>query len=206
MKKGLIIGTVILVIGLGIGYYFWDKNTKEKTYSSQLSTLLDEIELSTSESAIIGATYQEYWGEIIDRSIPTSTMSEALNISEDEIEPFLNYSNTAHFSTYGGNSPRGLEQGNFDTMLAIVKLAKSEDTAITLKNYDSITNKLTNLKNPPKKFESDYETVLDLYEIYNSFVSLSTQPVGSYVEYSKNINSTYESLQSKIKTTKIQIQ
>ncbi|MCY9545360.1 hypothetical protein [Lysinibacillus xylanilyticus] len=205
MKKGVILIILILVIGIisGIGYYVWDKNAKEKTYSSELNTLLDEIEISTNESAIIGATYQKYWGEIIDRSIPASTISKALNISEDEIKPFLNYSNTAYF---GGGYGNGLEKGNFNTMLAIVKSAKSKETSIVLENYDSITNKLSKLKNPPKKFESDYQTIIDLYEVYNSFVSLSTQPVGSYIEYSKNINSTYESLQSKIKTAKIHIQ
>lgn len=202
MKKVLLIAIPILVIAIGVGYYFWSDYQKEKDYASQLSSLLNDIELSTAETAVIGSTYQEYWGKIIDRKITIDSMKADLSLTEEEIKPFLNAFNRDTYMSYGDS----LKKGDFNTMIAIVSYAKEKDTATALENYDSITKKLSNLKNPTSESESNYKVILDLYEIYSSFVSLSTDPVGSYIEYSKNLNSTYDSVQSKIKTAKIQIQ
>ncbi|MBM7664545.1 hypothetical protein JOC25_001001 [Solibacillus kalamii] len=202
-KIVFLIVTLLVVLGGSISYYFWNKSTDEKEYHKQLIKLLDDIDYSTTESAVIGGSYQEYWGEIIDRSIPLSTISEDLEISEEEIEPLLNWSNQAYF---GGGLGIGLEEGNFDTMITIVRMAKSDATEVALNNHDIVTKNLSLLKNPPAKYEQQYKAVLDLYENYNTFISLSTSPIGSYIEYSKNLNSTYETVQSKLQTAKIQIQ
>ncbi|MBD8034075.1 hypothetical protein [Solibacillus merdavium] len=195
--------TLLVVLGGSISYYIWNKSADETEYHKQLIQLLDDIEYSTTESAVIGSSYQEYWGEIIDRSIPLSTISENLEISEEEIEPLLNWSNQAYF---GGGLGIGLEKGNFDTMITIVRMAKSNATEVALNNHNIVSKNLSLLKNPPAKYEQQYKAVLDLYENYNTFISLSTSPIGSYIEYSKNLNSTYESVQSKLQTAKIQIQ
>ncbi|WP_336046630.1 hypothetical protein [Solibacillus ferritrahens] len=202
-KAVFLIVTLLVVLGGSISYYIWNKSADETEYHKQLIQLLDDIEYSTTESAVIGSSYQEYWGEIIDRSIPLSTISENLEISEEEIEPLLNWSNQAYF---GGGLGIGLEKGNFDTMITIVRMAKSNATEVALNNHNIVSKNLSLLKNPPAKYEQQYKAVLDLYENYNTFISLSTSPIGSYIEYSKNLNSTYESVQSKLQTAKIQIQ
>lgn len=204
MKKKffILIVTLLVILGGSISYYFWNKSTDEKEYHTQLIKLLDDIEYSTTESAIIGSSYQEYWGEIIDRSIPLSTISEDLEISEEEIEPLLNWANQAYF---GGGLGIGLEKGNFDTMITIVRMANSDATEVALSNHDIVTKNLSLLKDPPAKYEQLYKAVLDLYENYNTFISLSTSPTGSYIEYSKNLNTTFETVQSKLQTARIQI-
>lgn len=205
MNKKLVflIMTLLVVLGGSISYYLWNKSTDEKEYHTQLIKLLDDIEYSMNESAVIGSTYQKYWGEIIDGSVSISAMSNDLEISEASVDPLLNRSNSYD---YYGNIGKVLKDGNIDTMIAIIRMAKSDATKIALSNYDIVTRNLTLLKNPPAKYKQQYIAVLDLYENYSTFVSLSTSPLGSYIEYSKNLNTRYETVQSKLQTAKIQIQ
>lgn len=205
MKKkfAILIVTLLIIIGGSISYYFWNKSADENEYHKQLIKLLDDIEYSMNESVVIGSTYQKYWGEIIDGSVRISAMSKDLGIPEANIAPHLNGSNS---SEYYGNIGKVLKDGNIDTMIAIIRMAKSVETEVALSNRDIVTRNLSLLKNPPAKYEQQYKAVLDLYENYNTLISLSTSPIGSYIEYSKKLNTSYETVQSKLQTAKIQIQ
>ncbi len=214
MIKKLIISIIsVLIVGGGIGYFFWSKDikaqeeekvrTQELTYQSTLAETLELIETSTTDSAVLASTYQKYWGKIINGSIPFSTLSEGLNVDKSILSDMTNSFQRAYFS---GELGAGLKQGEFNTMISMVKFAKVEDTNVILEQQVSITEAISNLKNPSEKFKDNYESLLEVYEIYDTFVSISTSPVGSYVEYSKNINSTYENLSSKIKTVKLQLE
>ncbi|MGE7988508.1 hypothetical protein [Lysinibacillus fusiformis] len=203
MKKGIIIGLVILlVVGGGIGYFFYDLKKKESEYETKLSSTLKQIESSTFESAMLASDYQKYWGDIIKMSIPSSTLASELGILEKEVESYLDYSNTAYFT----GMRIGLEEGDIDTMIELVAYAKYKEIKSVKKNHNEVEKSIKDLKNPPKKYTDIYDDLLQIYEVYNTFVSLSTSPVGSYNDYSENINSTYETLSSKIKTTKLQLQ
>ena len=206
MRKKVIISIILtLVIAGGIGYFFWNKVVEAKemdlAYQNKLVDTLGLIETSTTSSSMLAVTYQEYWGEIIDRSISFSSLSEGLNIDESTLEDMTDYSQRAHFM----NNVTALKQGEFDLVISMVRLAKKEDTNLVLAQHDSITKAISDLKNPSEKFQNNYNSLLEIYEIYDTFVSLSTSPTGSYIEYSKNINSTFENLSSKTKTTKLQI-
>ncbi|SCX63563.1 hypothetical protein [Lysinibacillus fusiformis] len=203
MKKGIIIGLVILlVVGGGIGYFFYDLKKKESEYETKLSSTLKQIESSTFESAMLASDYQKYWGDIIKMSIPSSTLASELGILEKEVESYLDYSNTAYFT----GMRIGLEEGDIDTIIELVAYAKYKEIKSVKKNHNEVEKSIKDLKNPPKKYTDIYDDLLQIYEVYNTFVSLSTSPVGSYNDYSENINSTYETLSSKIKTTKLQLQ
>lgn len=203
MKKGIIIGLLILlIVGGGIGFYFYDLKKKENEYETKLSSTLKQIDSSTFESAMLASDYQKYWGDIIKMSIPSSTLASELGILEKEVESYLDYSNTAYFT----GMQRGLEEGDIDTMIEIVAYAKYKEIKSVKKNHNEVEKSIKDLKNPPKKYTDIYDDLLQIYEVYNTFVSLSTSPVGSYNDYSENINSTYETLSSKIKTTKLQLQ
>lgn len=203
MKKGIIIGLLILlVVGGGIGYYFYDLKKKENEYETKLSSTLKQIDSSTLESAMLASDYQKYWGDIIKMSIPSATLASELGILEKEVESYLDYSNTAYFT----GMQIGLEEGDIDTMIEIVAYAKYKEIKSVKKNHNEVEKSIKDLKNPPKKYTDIYDDLLQIYEVYNTFVSLSTSPVGSYNDYSENINSTYETLSSKIKTTKLQLQ
>lgn len=203
MKKGIIIGLLILlIVGGGIGYYFYDLKKKENEYETKLSSTLKQIDSSTLESAMLASDYQKYWGDIIKMSIPSATLASELGILEKEVESYLDYSNTAYFT----GMQIGLEEGDIDTMIEIVTYAKYKEIRSVKKNHNKVEKSIKDLKNPPKKYTDIYDDLLQIYEVYNTFVSLSTSPVGSYNDYSENINSTYETLSSKIKTTKLQLQ
>ncbi|MGE7811271.1 hypothetical protein [Lysinibacillus capsici] len=203
MKKGIIIGLLILlIVGGGIGYYFYDLKKKENEYETKLSSTLKQIDSSTLESAMLASDYQKYWGDIIKMSIPSATLASELGILEKEVESYLDYSNTAYFT----GMQIGLEEGDIDTMIEIVTYAKYKEIKSVKKNHNEVEKSIKDLKNPPKKYTDIYDDLLQIYEVYNTFVSLSTSPVGSYNDYSENINSTYETLSSKIKTTKLQLQ
>ncbi|WP_281217257.1 hypothetical protein [Lysinibacillus capsici] len=203
MKKGIIIGLLILlIVGGGIGYYFYDLKKKENEYETKLSSTLKQIDSSTLESAMLASDYQKYWGDIIKMSIPSATLASELGILEKEVESYLDYSNTAYFT----GMQIGLEEGDIDTMIEIVAYAKYKEIKSVKKNHNEVEKSIKDLKNPPKKYTDIYDDLLQIYEVYNTFVSLSTSPVGSYNDYSENINSTYETLSSKIKTTKLQLQ
>ena len=208
MKKKLIINIIfVLIIIAGVAYFLWDKAVEEQkaqeqelAHQKEMSETLGLIETSTTSSALLAATYQEYWGTIIDRTISFSTLSKGLNIEESilsDMTPALKKGYT--------RDGMGLEQGEFDIAISMVRLAKEEDTNLVLANQESITKAMSDLKNPPENFKDNYDSLLEVYEVYDTFVSLSTSPSGSYIEYSKSINSTYESLSSKINTTKLQI-
>ncbi len=203
MKKGIIIGLLILlIVGGGIGFYFYDLKKKENEYETKLSSTLKQIDSSTLESAMLASDYQKYWGDIIKMSIPSATLASELGILEKEVESYLDYSNTAYFT----GMQIGLEEGDIDTMIEIVAYAKYKEIKSVKKNHNEVEKSIKDLKNPPKKYTDIYDDLLQIYEVYNTFVSLSTSPVGSYNDYSENINSTYETLSSKIKTTKLQLQ
>lgn len=203
MKKGIIIGLLILlIVGGGIGFYFYDLKKKENEYETKLSSTLKQIDSSTLESAMLASDYQKYWGDIIKMSIPSATLASELGILEKEVETYLDYSNTAYFT----GMQIGLEEGDIDTMIEIVAYAKYKEIKSVKKNHNEVEKSIKDLKNPPKKYTDIYDDLLQIYEVYNTFVSLSTSPVGSYNDYSENINSTYETLSSKIKTTKLQLQ
>lgn len=193
---------VIVIIG-GVGYYIWSNNEKEKeelAYQSKLYETFEMLDTSTLNSAIIASTYQEYWGDIIDRSIPFSTLSKELKIPETTIDGMVNVFQHAYYS-----DGLGLLKGEINTMIAIVKTAKSDEIETVLEEHELISNAISELKNPPEKFKENYDSILEVYELYDSFVSISTSPVGSHIEYSKNINSSYERLSSKINTVKLQL-
>lgn len=189
-------------MGGGIGFYFYDLKKKENEYETKLSSTLKQIDSSTLESAMLASDYQKYWGDIIKMSIPSATLASELGILEKEVESYLDYSNTAYFT----GMQIGLEEGDIDTMIEIVAYAKYKEIKSVKKNHNEVEKSIKDLKNPPKKYTDIYDDLLQIYEVYNTFVSLSTSPVGSYNDYSENINSTYETLSSKIKTTKLQLQ
>ncbi|OCS90832.1 hypothetical protein [Caryophanon latum] len=201
MKKIIFIAlvTIAIIVG-GTGYYFWDKKRDEQEYQKEMTMLLNEIELSIAESAIIGATYQKYWGDIIDAPISLDTITKNLEVTESIIEPLLNYDNSSN--TYLG---RVIQKGSFNTMISIIRIAKADATDNALDRSNQISERLSKLKNPPSKYENDYNALLELFEEYNTFVNISTDPAGSYIEFSRTLNSTYESVESKLETTKIQI-
>lgn len=197
-----------MIVVAGVGYFLWNKDvkakeeieTKELAYQNTLADTLELIETSTMNSAVLASMYQKYWGLIIDGSVTFSTISKGLNVDESILTEMTNYNTRAYFS---GNQS-GLKQGEFNTMISMVRLAKTKDAEVILEQQEVITNAISGLKNPPEKIKSNYESLLEVYEIYDTFVSMSTSPVGSYVEYSREINSTFESLTSKIKTLKLQ--
>lgn len=208
MKNKLIISIIfVLVLIGGVAYFLWDKSVEEQkvqeqelAYQKEMVETLGLIDTSTTSSVLLAATYQEYWGAIIDRTISFSTLSKALNVEESilsDMTPALKKGYT--------RDGMGLEQGEFDIVISMVRLAKEEETNLVLANQESITKAMADLKNPPEKFKNNYDSLLEVYEVYDTFISLSTSPSGSYIEYSKNINSTFESLSSKIKTVKLQI-
>lgn len=211
MKKNTIVGIVLfLVVASGLSYFFWNKEVQKKekekeeeelAYEYELSETIRILEFSTDTAVSLAATYQEYWGAIIDGGITFPKLSEGLGIDVDTLTEMTDDSKTSRYMY----DVSGLKQGEFDTVISMVKLAKTEDESLILSQHQIITASISHIKNPIEKYQSNYDSILEVYELYDRLVSLSTAPSGSYIEYSKNINSVYESLSSKIATTKLQL-
>ena len=90
-------------------------------------------------------------------------------------------------------------------MRTLVEKGKADEINLILVEHASISDAISELKNPPEKFKEAYAALLEVFELYDSFSSISTFPVGSYIEYGKTINATYEELSSKIKTAQLQL-
>jgi len=207
MKKNKILFSsisLIIVVLIASSYLLWKQvDTKEKeelAYQLKLAETLNLIDSSKTDSAVVAGTFQKYWGKIIESSISFATLSDDLHIPVFTIESLVNTSERVSY-TYAPS----LAEGEFDTVLNIVKNAKSGDINSVLKQHQIVTNSIKELKNPPINFKDSYEILLECYEVYDTFVSLSTSPNGSYIEYSRNINSTYETLSSKVNTALLQL-
>ena len=53
------------------------------------------------------------------------------------------------------------------------------------KNLDAIVKRL---QNPPDGYQKAYDTVIELYEVYDEFYRLATNPSGSYQSYSDDVH------------------
>jgi len=217
VKKKVLLSVILLIfIGGGISYYFWDKEVKaqkaaeelayqeklaadELAYEEKLADTLLLLEKSTTNSAILASTYQEYWGAIINGGIPFPKLSNGLGIDEEVLRGMTDYSTRGHFR----HNVSGLKQGEFNIVIQMVELAKTEDANQILEEHQGITSVLSELKGPAAKYEDLYNDILEIYEQYDTFAGLATAPSGSYVEYSKNINALYDNISSKIATAKL---
>lgn len=80
-----------------------------------------------------------------------------------------------------------------DVVLAVVRIERQKK---------EIKGKISNLKNPPKKFETLYSDLIDIYSNVVEISNLAIKPSGSYISYNEKI----EELESKINTKKSQIE
>lgn len=192
---------MLLIGGGAIVYSNISAKQKEEYYKNKLTSTLEELEIATTNSAVMASTYQKYWGKSIDSNITSEYIEKDLEIKLTEYESLLNYNNSQFLNA----GIRQVKRGEFNTMLKIVTLAKLEELDLLTQELDKVSELVSELKNPPEKYESEYNSLLKIFENYNSFNSLATSPVGSYIEYSKNINSFYETISSKTQTLKLQI-
>lgn len=72
------------------------------------------------------------------------------------------------------------------------------------KDYDSITQKLQKIKNPPNEFQDTYNQLLSMYDSYIQIYKNATNPQGTYNSYYNSVNDTntkFQELEDKIKVT-----
>ncbi|KYH30484.1 hypothetical protein CLTEP_26310 [Clostridium tepidiprofundi DSM 19306] len=62
---------------------------------------------------------------------------------------------------------------------------ENKDLEDRKKNLDAIVKRL---QNPPDEYQKTYNTVIELYEVYDEFYRLATNPSGSYQSYSNDVH------------------
>lgn len=204
MKKKIyiILSLVLLICGVG-GYFIFStmsSNKKEEDYNLKLTSTIKQLETAKSNSAIMASTFQEYWGRSIKHNITSKSIESDLGLPLEKYESLLTFSNSDF--DYSG---RQIKRGEFNTVLKIVNMAKKNDISDLNTEHSEISKLVSELKNPPEKYAKQYDALLEIFEQYTNFNSLAVSPTGSYIEYSKSINSLYESLSSKLDTIKLQL-
>lgn len=181
----LVIGMVLLV---------WNIQSKNNDYENKLNESLQLIRTSSLDAGDLALTYQKVWNASIKNDITFEALGNALGVEEHVVEGMVKEENKALFM----HGKKGINKGDFNTGLSIVTMVKIEDAASILEQRSEINEMIKPLKKPKKNHEDHYNDLLDVYEVYDMFVNLSTVPKGSYIEFSENINSTFENLNSKI--------
>jgi hypothetical protein len=77
---------------------------------------------------------------------------------------------------------------DFNTSLRSLMLDSSTQSTISKieGNQNSVETLMKDLKNPPDGLENSYETVLELYTVYNSLTDLAINPSGSLETFGQN--------------------
>ena len=131
----------------------------QKEYEELIITTVKLIKVNQLACEITGAGIYSTWDQIIDR------------VEEDKVNILT------HYITGGGNLPDIAKSHN-------PTIYKEVDAIVNL--GIEITNKMAELKNYPDGYENDYNLMLELYAIYQSFETLCTKFPNNYslLEYS----------------------
>ncbi|MFB3170052.1 hypothetical protein P5G62_023385 [Neobacillus sp. 179-C4.2 HS] len=212
-KKFFII-LAIFIIGLGIsGYFIREHNLEveakeqaekvrkqEAKYIKVLNDTTSNIERLSGNLLKISAMYSEVWNETIDHDLYLSGLAKYLGVEESSLIAAAPSGKIK--SNFRG---KYIARGDFNTALLTVKgVWESVGTIDDISKAQSdIASTVKGLNNPPEKYKDVYEEVLNYYSTYEKLLGLAVSPSGSYLTYTRDINTLSSELESQY--SKIQV-
>ena len=176
MKKWIpisIVSVLVLGIGAGTGYYFYNKHVEEvaaeqqakklHAYGQNLNVAVLDMLDGTMKATVMCATYSSVWDQAIQNNFVTIGDKTAFTFDEA-----IQYQEQS-FQSDGS-------QSSIDS------------------NKSSVDKLMQECNNPPQEFKSAYDTAIQMYDSYTQLMSEAESPTGSLV----NFNSTTDQIESDI--------
>ncbi|MDQ0972419.1 hypothetical protein QFZ31_002297 [Neobacillus niacini] len=212
-KKFLII-LAIFIIGLGIGGYFVREHNlevkakehaekvkkQEEKYIKIMNDTTENIKRLNGNLLKISSMYSEVWNETIEHDLYISGLAKYLGVEESSFTAGAPSNKLK--SNFRG---KYIAKGDFNTALLVVKgVWEGAGTLDNISKAQSdIAYTVKGLNNPPEKYKGIYEDFLNYYTSYEKLLGLAVSPSGSYITYTREINTLSTELESQY--NKIQV-
>jgi hypothetical protein len=191
----IIISIVLIVLFALVGFVVYKKVSYDrylKEYSANFE-LINYLMLSNaSESEKCMNLISKVWYNTIYEK------------SDNETDKYTKYS--VDYSTIG----LGIDYYFYDDFnKSIEKLYLNKEFSDKISNIrdskELISDMMKKIQNPPESYGSAYDTLLELFSVYQEIISLTVNPNGSLTAFNSNKNQKIEKFSSLYEKIKIQI-
>lgn len=185
---GVIIAVIIIIVVVA------GVKTRSIRYIKNMRSIADEIVDSASDAEDIYILASRVWLNSIYQEHDEETDKYTVKEDADEpktIQELLSGSDFYDFSTAVDNM-----YSDQDIINELSELSG---------DFNSISDSVDKLQNPPKDMYGCYSTFMDLYSSYSTLVDLAQNPSGSYEDYSDKIDSTSDAFLDSVNKLKIQL-
>lgn len=190
-----VVALVVCIIAICGGLYF--KKVSEQKKIDEYNTYIDNVNSACDNMLSSAAT-----GETIC-NLTRSVWYNAIYKKDD--------STTNKYTKTPTTKYKGTQYYAFvdDFNEALQNLFKDEDIQKKISSiessHDSINEMMKKLQNPTDDLKDCHDAIFELNEVYNSLVSLATDPSGNYTSYSSSVNTTINDFKNKYTNIKNKI-
>lgn len=190
-----VVALVVCIIAICGGLYF--KKVSEQKKIDEYNTYIDNVNSACDNMLSSAAT-----GETIC-NLTRSVWYNAIYKKDD--------STTNKYTKTPTTKYKGTQYYAFvdDFNEALQNLFKDEDIQKKISSIessqDSINEMMKKLQNPTDDLKDCHDAIFELNEVYNSLVSLATDPSGNYTSYSSSVNTTINDFKNKYTNIKNKI-
>jgi tetratricopeptide (TPR) repeat protein len=166
-------------------------------YSSSLSSVVSDI----TEQAVIAEemvnTYSSVWDAVFNITLEKSSFAASLGLDVSEVEKYVELDYHGYVA-FKGNFEDAIENAH----KVYEGTGKNEDL---IYERDKISEKMKELRNPPKDYKESYDSIVEVYKLYEEYISFALSPSGSLMSYNQKANELSSELVTEIKEFQIKI-
>jgi tetratricopeptide (TPR) repeat protein len=166
-------------------------------YASSMTSVISEI----TEQAIIAEemvnAYSGVWDAVYTITLEKSSFAASLGVDVSEVEKYaeLDYHGYVAFK---GNFEDAIENAHN----VYEGTGKNKELKI---ERDKISLRMKKFQNPPKGYKQAYESIVEVYSLYEKYIAFVLSPSGSLMSYNHKANELSSELVLEIKKLQIKI-
>lgn len=181
-----VVALVVCIIAICGGLYF--KKVSEQKKIDEYNTYIDNVNSACDNMLSSGATSENVCN--LTRSVWCNAIYKKSDKSTDKY--------TKEYGFYVSDFNEAL-QNLFKDKDVQKKITSIEDS------QSSVNEMMKKLQNPTDDLKDCHDAIFELNEVYNSLVSLATDPSGNYTSYSSSVNTTINDFKNKYTNIKNKI-
>ena len=162
---GIIVGAVVAIAILVIGFRFVAKNNEKKLYVENYEKIVGLMLKGAGDAESACSLIHDVWSNTIYEKDSTTTDK----YTKDGDGKFLDDFNTS-------------------LMRLMISDEFTSDMKDIEKNQEQVQKMMKEMKNPPEEYKDAYDALKVFYDAYTNLVGLATDPSGNLSSYTSNFN------------------
>lgn len=169
--------------------------SKAEEYKQSMESVLEDIENSQEAVDDVVSDYASIWSFSIENSsaIPVDAMAEYTGLSHDEV-----------VNIFGVNAAGNVSNDFSDNIHSLINRFEEIGIMDDIKNdIEKIKEQVSDLKEPPKRYEKAYDELLELYDLSSLYTEMAINPSGSLQDFNSKRDQIYDDINSQKKRIEV---